>query len=47
VKAGEPLLWVHARTEADLTAAVSRLARALLISPDEVTAPPLVHRVIR
>lgn len=47
VKAGEPLLWVHARTEADLTAAISRLARAVLMAPDEVDAPPLVHRVIR
>jgi pyrimidine-nucleoside phosphorylase len=47
VQSGAPLLWVHAAREEDLRAAVSRLARAVLISPDEVDAPPLVHRVIR
>jgi pyrimidine-nucleoside phosphorylase len=47
VKSGDPLLWVHARTAAGLAAAISRLARAVLIAPDEVDAPPLVHRVIR
>ncbi|MCU0509151.1 MAG: thymidine phosphorylase [Anaerolineae bacterium] len=47
VKAGDPLLWVHARAEDALAAAVSRLARAIQIAPDEVDAPPLVHQVIR
>ncbi len=47
VQAGEPLLWVHAQTELQLDAALARLAGAYSYSDEPVTAPPLVHRVIR
>lgn len=47
VRAGEPLLWVHAQTERQLEAALARLAGAYRFSDAPVTAPPLVHRVIR
>ncbi len=47
VRAGEPLLWVHAQTERQLEAALVRLAGAYRFSDAPVTAPPLVHRVIR
>lgn len=47
VRAGEPLLWVHAQTERQLEAALARLAAAYSFSDEPVTAPPLVHRVIR
>lgn len=47
VVAGEPLLWAHARTQESLDAALARLARACDISPDPVSAPPLIHTIIR
>lgn len=47
VQAEEPLLWVHAATESQLAAALTRLAAAYSFSDEPVTAPPLVHRVIR
>ncbi len=47
VRAGEPLLWVHAATEPQLDTALARLAGAYSFSDEPVTAPPLVHRVIR
>ncbi len=47
VKAGEPLLWVHAATEAACAAALARLAEAYAFSDAPVAAPPVVHRVIR
>ena len=47
VEAGEPLLWVHARTQATLDAALARLAGAYSFSDEPVAAPPVVHRVIR
>ncbi len=47
VRAGEPLLWVHAATELQLEAALARLTEAYSFSAEPVTAPPLVHRVIR
>lgn len=47
VVAGEPLLWVHARTTASLDAALARLARACEISPEPVPAPPLIHTILR
>jgi pyrimidine-nucleoside phosphorylase len=47
VAAGEPLLWVHARTSEALAAALARLARAYTFSDAPVPAPPLIHRVIR
>jgi pyrimidine-nucleoside phosphorylase len=47
VEAGEPLLWVHARTQETLDAALIRLANAYSISDEPVAAPPVVHRVIR
>ena len=47
VEAGRPLLWVHARTQETLDAALARLARAYSFSETAVAAPPVVHRVIR
>jgi pyrimidine-nucleoside phosphorylase len=47
VEAGEPLLWVHARTHASLGAALTRLANAYSFSDEPVTPPPLTHRIIR
>ena len=47
VEAGEPLLWVHARTQETLDAALTRLAGAYGFSDKPVAAPPVVHRVIR
>jgi len=47
VRAGEPLLWVHAATAAALAAALDRLARAYRFSDTAVAAPPVVHQVIR
>jgi pyrimidine-nucleoside phosphorylase len=47
VEAGEPLLWVHARSQETLDAALARLAGAFGFSDRPVTAPPVVHRVIR
>ncbi len=47
VEAGEPLLWVHARDQAALDAALARLAGAYSFSDEPVAAPPVVHRVIR
>jgi pyrimidine-nucleoside phosphorylase len=47
VEAGEPLLWVHARDQATLDAALARLANAYSFSDAPVAAPPVVHRVIR
>ena len=47
VEAGEPLLWVHARTQETLDAALARLAGAYSLSEEPVAAPPVVHRVIR
>jgi pyrimidine-nucleoside phosphorylase len=46
-EAGEPLLWVHARTQETLDAALARLAGAYGFSDEPVAAPPVVHRVIR
>ncbi len=47
VVAGEPLLWVHARTPDTRDAALARLARACDISAEPVPAPPLIHTIIR
>ena len=47
VKTGEPLLWVHARTRATLSAALARLADAYTFADQPVPAPPLIHRIIR
>jgi pyrimidine-nucleoside phosphorylase len=47
VEASEPLLWVHARTQETLDAALARLANAYSFSDEPVAAPPVVHRVIR
>jgi pyrimidine-nucleoside phosphorylase len=47
VEAGQPLLWVHARSEATCAAALARLAAAYAFSDAPVSAPPVVHRVIR
>jgi pyrimidine-nucleoside phosphorylase len=47
VEAGEPLLWVHARTQETLAAALARLAGAYGFSDEPVAAPPVVHRTIR
>lgn len=45
--ATQPLLWVHARGQEACDAALARLARAVVISPNPVEAPPLIHKVIR
>jgi thymidine phosphorylase len=47
VNVGEPLLWVHGRTEAACAAALDRLAWAYLFSAEPVAPPPVIHRVIR
>jgi len=47
VEAGEPLLWVHARTPSSCAAALARLARACTFADEPVAAPQLIHRVIR
>ncbi|MGQ9489761.1 MAG: thymidine phosphorylase [Anaerolineae bacterium] len=47
VNAGEPLLWVHARSETGLAAALARLAGAYSFSDEPVAPPPLIHQVIR
>lgn len=47
VEAGEPLLWVHAHTEAACAAALARLGQAYAFSDAPVVAPPVIHRVIR
>jgi pyrimidine-nucleoside phosphorylase len=47
VSVGEPLLWVHGRTEAACAAALDRLAWAYLFSAEPVAPPPVIHRVIR
>jgi pyrimidine-nucleoside phosphorylase len=47
VKAGEPLLWVHARTQETLDNALARLANAYRFSEEPVAAPPVIHRIIR
>lgn len=47
VNADEPLLWVHARSETGLAAALARLAGAYSFSDEPVAPPPLIHQVIR
>jgi pyrimidine-nucleoside phosphorylase len=47
VEAGEPLLWVHARSARTLAAVLPRLEGACRFSDEPVEAPPLIHRVIR
>ena len=47
VEAGEPLLWVHARTSESLAATLARLAQAYRFSDVSVAMPPVIHRVIR
>jgi pyrimidine-nucleoside phosphorylase len=47
VEAGEPLLWVHARTPESAQAALARLAGAYRFSVSPVEAPPIIHRIIR
>ena len=47
VEAGEPLLWVHARTSETLAAALARLAQAYSFADAPVATPPVIHRIIR
>jgi len=47
VETGEPLLWVHARAQESLDAALARLANAYHFSDTPVTVPPLIHRILR
>jgi thymidine phosphorylase len=47
VEAGQPLLWVHARSAASLQNALARLSNAYGYSKDPVDVPPLIHEVIR
>jgi pyrimidine-nucleoside phosphorylase len=47
VEVGQPLLWVHARDKSAAQAALARLTDAYLFSDAPVTAPPLIHQVIR
>jgi pyrimidine-nucleoside phosphorylase len=47
VEAGEPLLWVHARTEASAVVALERLAKAYAFSDEPVIPSSVIHRIIR
>ena len=47
VSRGAPLLWVHAASKTSLDRALRRLSEAIQISDDPVSAPPLIHTVIR
>jgi pyrimidine-nucleoside phosphorylase len=47
VSRGAPLLWVHAASKTSLDGALRRLSEAIQISGDPVSAPPLIHTVIR
>ena len=47
ISAGQPLMWVHARTQAACDAALERLQGACSVGPVPVPAPPLIYRVIR
>jgi pyrimidine-nucleoside phosphorylase len=47
VEPGQPLLWVHARTNEGLRNALARLKEAYSFSPEPVEPPPLIHRIIR
>lgn len=47
VEAGQPLALVHAQTPAALKAAQERLTAAIHIQVAPVSAPPLVHKIIR
>jgi pyrimidine-nucleoside phosphorylase len=47
VEAGQPLLWVHARTQQTLDAALARLPGAYNFSDEPVAAPPVIYQVIR
>ena len=47
ITAGHPLLWVHARTEKRLAAALDRLAQAYTFSEELVAPPAPIHQIIR
>ncbi len=47
VEAGQPLAMVHAQTKAALALAQARLAGAIHLQAEPVSAPPLVHKIIR
>jgi pyrimidine-nucleoside phosphorylase len=47
IRAGDPLLWVHARTANALEAASARLASAYTFSDSPVLPAPLIYRIIR
>jgi pyrimidine-nucleoside phosphorylase len=47
VEAGQPLLWVHARSNETSQKALERLGSAYGFSDSPVQLPPLIHRVIR
>jgi thymidine phosphorylase len=47
VEAGQPLLWVHARSDEDLQNALSRLSSAYSYSDQPVQPPTLIHHIIR
>ncbi len=47
VDGGQPLLTVYAATPGARDAALVRLSRAVVIRPETIDAPPLIHRVIR
>jgi pyrimidine-nucleoside phosphorylase len=47
VEAGQPLLWVHARSGEGLQHALPSLGKAYSYSERPVESPPLIHHVIR
>lgn len=47
VAAGQPLAMVHAQTKAALALAQARLAGAIHLQAEAISAPPLVHKIIR
>ena len=47
VEAGQPLAMVHAQTKAALALAQARLAGAIHLQAEAISAPPLVHKIIR
>jgi pyrimidine-nucleoside phosphorylase len=47
VRSGQPLLTVHAASTSARDSALARLARAIIIQREPISAPPLIHKVIR
>ena len=47
VRAGDPLMWIHARNAESLAAAKSRLQAAVRVTDGPVEPPPLIYTTIR